>query len=79
MDRDDQRRGQRGEKEIAPRVVVPLALFAGPAQAQDGKYPLAGAGGPVAYGCQVRHQPGVPEQGAHRQVGADGHHVEHER
>jgi hypothetical protein len=77
--RNDQRGRQGGKEEIAAGVMTPLLEAAGPAHGEHREYFFAKAAGIVAHDGQIGQHAGVPEQGADRQIGTDGDHVEHER
>ncbi|VTR69655.1 hypothetical protein DESC_770030 [Desulfosarcina cetonica] len=77
--RDDQGRGQGGEKKVAAGVMAPDFEFAVPAQGQHREDLAPYADGAVADDRQIGQHAGVPEEAAHGQVGGDGHHVEHQR
>ena len=74
------RGGEAGEQEVGLLVVAPGPRATPPTQAQQPVQELAeGVLGAISRDRQVRQQPRVPEQGADREIGADGHDIEHQR
>ena len=80
VDRDDERRREPGEEQVADPPVLPVARRAAPAERHD---PVDDPAGPVlrrvAQRREVRDEPQVPEEERDRGVGRDREHVPGER
>ena len=85
MNRDHERRGQRGEEQVGAAVMPPLVAAAGPAQREPAvelRARVIGAVlqfGAIARRRQVRNQAHEPEDRADGKVRADRDDVPHQR